>query len=178
MFKTVAKSDYKQYPAFRLYPFRHKLDKRYPFYPNVGKMPWAAVTVVEMDKVKELIFVAAATGRDPERYRQPKTWHEERASVGVVVGGIKEQTVALWERVKESLEAAGAKFEDIIYRRRFVVRRGDWWDYMETEHKWWQEHSPDLAENLRPGVGLKGGLELDLPDMLIQVDTIAVTGKK
>ena len=167
MFKTVDKSDYKQYPAFRLYPFRHKLEK----------MPWGAASVVDWDKVENLIFCAGETGRDPEKDRQPKTWEEERAGVGVVVGGIKEQTVAVWERLKEVLEAAGATLEDIIYIRRFLINREDWFDCREAEQKWFEEHCPDLLENPRPGTLLKG-IKLDLPDMLIEIDVIAATAKK
>ena len=99
--------------------------------------------------------------------------------MGVVVGGIKEQTATLWERIKEVLEAVGAKLDDTwMYRRRYIVDRPDWFPYLEAEHKWWQEHAPDEAETFRPGVGLKGGLELNLPDQLIEVDCIAVTAKK
>lgn len=169
MFEVVDKSKYKQYSAFKIHPFYHKTEE----------MIWAASTVVEVDKVEDLIFCAAATGRDPERYREPKTWDEARKGVGVLVaGGIKEQTIATWNRIQEVLEGVGAKLENIIHRRRFIVHRDDGFDFRATEAKWWQEHCPTLFETRRPGVALKGSLELDLPDMLIQVDTIAVTAKK
>ncbi len=97
--------------------------------------------------------------------------------MGVVVGGIKEQTVAVWERLKEVLEAAGATLEDIIYIRRFLINREDWFDCREAEQKWFEEHCPDLLENPRPGTLLKG-IKLDLPDMLVEIDVIAATAKK
>lgn len=157
----------KQYSAFTLYPFYHKLER----------MPWGAAVVIPLDKVENMIWLAGATGRDPETDRQPRNWEEERRGVGRVVGGIKEQTTAAWTRIKEILEETGAKLEDIIFTRTYLVNRDDWWDYREAQQKFFQEHCPDLAKNPRPGTLLKG-VKLDLPDMLVEIEIVGVTAKK
>lgn len=167
MFKVVDKSKFKQYPAFKIYEYNHKLER----------MPWGAAAAVQMDKVENLVFCAGATGRDPENDREPNNWEEERRGVGIVVGGIKEQTVKIWEVLRDELEVSGAKLEDIIYIRRFLVNKDDWWDFRDTERKWWKENCPDLLENPRPGTLLKG-ITLDLPKMLIEIDVVAATAKK
>ncbi len=160
-------TDCKQYPAFTLYPFYHKLER----------MPWGAATVIPLEKAGNIIFLAGATGRDPETDRQPKNWEEESRGVGKVVGGIKEQTVAAWTRIEEVLEETGARLEDIVFCHKYLVNRDDWWSYREAEQRFFKENCPDLAENPRPGTLLKG-IKLDLPDMLVEIEVVAVTARK
>ncbi len=160
-------SEYKCYPGFTLNPFYHKS----------GRMPWAAAAVIPMDKVGKMIWLSGTTGRDPDTDREPRNWEEERRGVGRVVGGIKEQTKAAWTRIKEILDEVGAKLEDIVFIHYYVVNRDDWWDAKEATREFWKEHCPDLAENPRLGTLLKG-VKLDLPDMLIEVEVVAVTGKE
>ena len=165
--KTFDKEAGKQYPAFKLYPFFHKLEK----------MPWASASVIELSKVDKLICLSGATGRDPERDREPRNWEEERRGVGVVLGGIKEQTRSAWTRIKEILEGVGARLEDIVFIHYYLVNRDDWWDMWEATHDFFKEFCPDLAENPRASTLLKG-IKLDLPDMLIEIEVIAATPKK
>ncbi len=96
--------------------------------------------------------------------------------MGKVAGGIKEQSTACWMRIKETLEGLGASLEDIFHIRYFLVNRNDNWDMWEATEKFWAEHCPDLGRNYREGVLLKG-VQLDLPDMLIEIEVAAATGK-
>lgn len=165
--KAFDKEAGKQYPAFRVYPFFHHQEK----------MPWASASVVELSKCDKLIFLSGETGRDPEKDRQPKNWEEERRGVGVVVGGIKEQTRSAWMRIKEIIEGLGARLEDIVFIRYYLVDRDDWWDMFETSDRFFKEFCPDLSENPRASTLLKG-IKLDLPDMRIEIEVIAATPKK
>lgn len=166
-YKEYSGSGHKDYPGFTLYPFHHKLEQ----------MPWGAAAVIHMDKVENMIWLAGTTGRDPDTDREPRNWEEERRGAGKVVGGIKEQTVEAWTRIKEILEGLGAKLEDIMFVRTYLVNRDDFWDMGEARRRFMEEHCPDLLENPRPGTLLKG-IKLDLPDMLIEIEVVAVTAKK
>ncbi len=157
----------KEYPAFKVYPYYH----------GDWKAVWGGAVAIQMDKVESMIFVAGCTGRDPETDRQPRNWEEERRGVGKVLGGIKEQTVAAWTRIKEVLEISGAKLEDIVFVHKYLVNRDDWWDYREAQQKFFEEHCPDLAENPRPGTLIKG-VKLDLPDMRVEIEVVAVIARK
>lgn len=165
--KTFNVNAVKKYPAFDLHPFFHKQEK----------MPWASATVIPLAKVENLICLSGATGRDPEKDREPKNWEEERRGVGVVAGGIKEQTRAAWTRIKEILEGLGASLEQIVFIRYYLVNRDDWWDMWEATHDFFREYCPDLAENPRAATLLKD-IKLDLPDMLIEIEVMAATPKK
>lgn len=165
--KTFDKDAGKKYPSFDLYPFFHKQER----------MSWASAAVIPLAKVENLIYLSGATGRDPERDRKPRNWEEERRGVGVVVGGIKEQTKAVWMRIKEILEGLGASLEEIVFIRYYLVNRDDWWDMSEATQGFFREYCPDLAENPRAATLLKG-IKLDLPDMLIEIEVVAATAKK
>lgn len=165
--KTFDKSMGKDYPAYTLFPFFHKQ----------GKMPWAAAAVVDMSRLDKLIFLSGQTGRDPETDRRPNTWEEEHAGVGKVVGGIKEQTTAAWYRIKETLDGLGARLEDIIFIKYYLVHRDDYWDMREATNAFFREHAPDLAENVRASTLLRG-VGLALPEMRVEIEVIAATGKK
>ena len=93
------------------------------------------------------------------------------------MGGIKEQTRAIWMRIKEILEGVGARLEDIVFIHYYLVNRDDWWDMWEATYDCFREFCPDLAENPRAATLLKG-IKLDLPDMLIEIEVIAATPKK
>jgi enamine deaminase RidA (YjgF/YER057c/UK114 family) len=157
----------KEYPAFTVYPFYH----------GTHQMPWASCVDVKLDKVDRIIWLAGQTGRNPETDREPQNWHEERDRVGNVVGGIKEQTTACWMRIREILEGVGARLEDIYWINFFIVDRDDKWDMLESTDEFFTRYAPDLKENPRAGVLLKG-IELDLPDMRIEIEVAAAIAKK
>ena len=72
-YKEYCRSAPKEYPGFTLYPFYHKLER----------MPWAAASVIPMDKVEKMIWLSGATGRDPDTDREPRNWEEERKGIGM-----------------------------------------------------------------------------------------------
>ncbi len=157
----------KSYPGFTLYPFYHKS----------GRMPWAAACVLPIDKIEKIIWLSGETGRDPETDALPHNLEEERAGVGKVVGGIKEQTTATWMRIKEILEGLGARLEDIFCVKYYVVKRELWYDALEAQRKFFEENCPDLLVNRRAGVLLEG-IELAIPEMLIEIEVYAAVVKK
>ena len=81
------------------------------------------------------------------------------------------------EAVKEILEGLGASLEDIFQIYYYLVNREDTWDMWEATEKFWTAYCPDLGQNFRAGVFLKG-IQLDLPDMLIEIEVTAAKGKK
>lgn len=166
-YKDYCKSAPREYFAYTLYPFYHKSER----------MPWAAASVIDMGKVDKMIWLSGATGRDPDTDREPRNWEEERAGVGKVVGGIREQTVAVWTRIEEILDEVGAKLEDIVFIHYYLVDRDDWWDMWQAQDEFLKEHCPDLVENPRAATLLKG-IKLDLPDMRVEIEVVAVTTKK
>ena len=166
-YKEYCRSDPATYPAFTVHPYYHKLER----------MPWAAASVIEMDKVNKLIWLSGATGRDPDSDQQPQTWEEERQGVGKVVGGVKEQTIAVWTRIKEILDEVGAELDDIVYISYYLVSRDDWWDMWHAQAEFFKQHCPDLLENPRAATLLKE-VQLDLPDMRIEIQIVAATAKQ
>ncbi len=157
----------KQYPAFTLYPFFHKAEQ----------MPWASAAVVPIAKLENLIFLSGQTGRDPETDRRPMSWQEHRAGVGKVVGGIKEQTLATWTRIKETLDGLDARMEDIIFIRYYLVDPDDYWDMWDATYQFFRENCPDLQENPRASTLIKG-IKLAIAPMLVEIEVVAATAKK
>ena len=165
----ITRNEYKEYPGFTLYPF----------YSKKARLPWAAAAVIQLDKIEKLIFVSGTTGRDMETDIQPENWEEERhGSAAKVVGGIREQTRACWMRIKEVLEEVGANLEDLYQINFFLVDREDWFDMWDETHKFYSEYCPDIHENPRASVLIRGGIRLDLPDMLIEIEVAAAVAKK
>lgn len=166
-FRCFDKTKGKKYACFTVYPFDHRLER----------MRWAAAVEINLAEAESLLFLSGQTGRDPESDRQPQNWEDERKGAGRLVGGIKEQTEACWMRIKEILEGLGAKMEDIVHIRKYLVRRDDKWDHFEAQHNFFSKYCPDLIENRR-ATTLIEGVTLDLPDMLIEIEVVAVKPKK
>jgi len=165
--KTFDIAAAREYPAFTLHPFFHKS----------GPMVWAAASVVDMGKVDKLIYLSGQTGRDPETDRKPLNWEEEHAGVGRVVGpGVTEQTTAAWQRIKETLDGLGARLEDIIFIRYFLVYRDDYWDMRNATNTFFREHAPDLADHPRAATLLRE-VGLALPTMRVEIEVVAATAK-
>ena len=163
----ICLAEAKRYPAFTVYPFYHKS----------GCMPWAAAVTIHMDNVKDIILCGGHTGRDPETDIQPASIEEEKAGAGKVVGGIQEQMVAAWMRIKESLEGAGARLEDIVSVSIFIKRREDWYKAKQAMLDWQRENCPELIEKPHAGVLVRES-ELDLPDMLVEIEVMAAVPKR
>ena len=158
-------AEYKRYPGFTLYPLYHKT-----------KMPYAAAIEVQLDKVDRIIWLSGHTGRDLSD-SEPRNREEKRRGVGRVVGGIKEQTIAAWTRIKEILEELGASLEDIFEIHYYLVDRKDHWDMFEATSSFFAKYCPDLNENPRAGVLLKD-VQLNLPGMLSNCFNVAATSRR
>ncbi len=156
----------KEYPTFSVYPCY-----------NAEQMPWAAAVVAPADKVGKIIWLSGATAADPETHRMPRNFEEERRGVGQVYGDIKEQTKAVWTRIKEVLEGVGAKLEDIVHYHIYCVNHDDFWDLREAMHEFWREYCPDLIENPRASTRIQG-IKLGLRGMLVEIEVTAVTRKE
>jgi enamine deaminase RidA (YjgF/YER057c/UK114 family) len=167
-FKTVDAGKGVKRPGWTSFPFHHRS----------GIMPWSAASVLDLSKIDKLIYLSGQTGRDPETDREPMNWEEMRSGVGhCVPGGVKAQTTACWARIKETLDELGADLADIVVVNYFLVNRDDAFDMLETTYAFFKQHAPVLYESQRAGVLLKG-VELDLPDMLIEIQCVAVIPKK
>ena len=57
-----------------------------------------------------------------------------------------------------------------------VVDRDDWWDMWKAQDEFFRTYCPDLAENPRAATLLKG-IKLDLPEMLIEIEVVAIISK-
>ncbi len=166
-FKTFDATKGSEYPGFTLYPFFHR----------TGKMTWASAAVIDMKRIEKLIYLSGQTGRDPETDRIPRNWEEQRAGVGTVVGPrAKEQTIACWQRIKETLDGLGAVLDDILFIHYYVAKRDDVWEMKDATMAFFEEHGPDLIENPRAGTLLLD-VGLALPSMLVEIEVVAATGK-
>lgn len=67
--------------------------------------------------------------------------------------------------------------EDIFQIYYYLVDRNDNWDMFDATESFFAEHCPDLNENPRAGVLLKG-IQLDLPAMRIEIEVAVAVGKK
>ena len=150
----------------------------YPFFHRSGPMPWSAASVIDFANIDKLVYLSGQTGRNPETDREPMSWQEMRDRVGhCVEGGIKAQTLACWTRIKETLDGLGGDMADIVVVNYYLVKPDDHWDMFEVTYDFFRKHSPDLYNNMRAGVLLKG-IQLDLPDMLIEIQCTALIPKK
>jgi len=166
-FKTFDITTAKEYPGFKLYPFFHR----------TGRMPWASAAVLDMQRVGKLIYLSGQTGRNPETDRVPASLKEQESGVGTVVGpGVQEQTVACWQRIKESLDGLGATLDDILFIHYYLARRDDLWKMKDATGAFFKQYAPDLIENPRAGT-LLIDVGLALPTMLIEIEVVAATGK-
>ena len=125
----------------------------------------------------DIIFLGGSTGRDPFEDKMCQTHEEEQAGKGKVVGGIKEQTrQCLWD-IKNSLEMMGASLKNIVFIRYYLAKREDYYDMRDEFRRFFEEFEPDLIENRRPSTLLRG-VGIDLTDMLIEIEVVAVVPRK
>jgi enamine deaminase RidA (YjgF/YER057c/UK114 family) len=122
--------------------------------PGLFKHP-AFTRVITVEGPFKLIFVAGQTASD-ENYKC------------VAPGDLKAQWVKVMQNLEIQLEAAGATWKDVVYRRTFTL---DVDEYLKIARdpavpKFW---NPDKL----PGSTLIGVTRLSDPDFLIEVDLLA-----
>ena len=123
--------------------------------PGVFKHP-GFTRVVTVEGAMKWVFIAGQTPSD-ENYRC------------VAPGDLRAQYIHVMNQLKLQLEAAGATFADVVYRRSFVL---DVDAYMKIAR---DPATPKYFNSERmPGSTMVGVTRLSDPEFLIEVDLLAV----
>ena len=113
--------------------------------------------VITVSGPSKLIFIAGQTPSD-ERYRP------------VEIGNMRGQYLRVMEALTIQLNAAGATWDDVVYRRIFVLDM-DAFINVQTDpavtYPWYPDRPPPST--------LVGVTRLSHPDFLIEIDLMAVT---
>jgi enamine deaminase RidA (YjgF/YER057c/UK114 family) len=113
--------------------------------------------VITVSGPSKLIFIAGQTPSD-ERYRP------------VEIGNMRGQYLRVMEALTIQLNAAGATWDDVVYRRIFVLDM-DAFINVQTDPAVIYPWHPDRP----PPSTLVGVTRLSHPDFLIEIDLMAVT---
>lgn len=90
---------------------------------------------------------------------------------------VREQTRVAMEKIRLALEEAGTGLENIV---KVVIYLKDMKDYdavKQTEFEYWQEHGPALCEE-PPASTVCQVVSLSKPDMLVEMDIVALNGSR
>jgi enamine deaminase RidA (YjgF/YER057c/UK114 family) len=110
------------------------------------------------------VFLSGVEGRDPETNRP--------------VEGVRAQTRLALDKVRERLEKAGTSIENVVKFVWYVARREDRDEFIRCRDEWLAENAPKLLEERSYASTLLLDVGLALPDMLVEIDVIAVIPKK
>ena len=124
--------------------------------PELYKHP-AYTRVITITGPSKLIFIAGQTPSD-EKYRP------------VGIGDMRAQYLRVMEALTIQLRAAGADWDDVVYRRLFVLDM-DAFLKVQTDPTMTYPWHPDRP----PPSTLVGVTRLSHPDFLIEIDLMAVT---
>ena len=124
--------------------------------PEVFKHP-AYTRVITVTGPSKLIFIAGQTPSD-ENYKP------------VAIGDMRGQYMRVMEALTIQLRAAGATWDDVVYRRLFVLDM-DAFLKVQTDPTITFPWHPDRP----PPSTLVGVIRLSNPDFLIEIDLMAVT---
>ena len=87
-------------------------------------------------------------------------------------GDMRLQTLQAMDYVRQTVEAAGATWDDIVYLLFYFVDRENWWrEALPARTEFIQKHSKSGRSPCVTAVGVAG---LRHPDMLIEVEATAV----
>jgi enamine deaminase RidA (YjgF/YER057c/UK114 family) len=131
------------------------LEKQFIHPPELFKHP-AYSRVITVTGPSKLILIAGQTASD-ENYRP------------VAVGDMRGQYQRVMEALTIQLEAAGAKWDDVVFRRLYVLDM-DAFIKIQTEPTMTFPWHPDRP----PPSTLIGVTRLSHPDFLIEIDLLAV----
>jgi len=124
--------------------------------PGVFKHP-GFTRVVTVTGPMKLIFIAGQTPGD------------ERTNACVAPGDMRAQYLRVMENLEKQLRAAGARWDDVVYRRTFVL---DMDAYMAVLR---DPATPRFGDPERPPPGtLVGVTRLTDPAFLIEIDLLAI----
>jgi enamine deaminase RidA (YjgF/YER057c/UK114 family) len=104
-------------------------------------------------KVGNQVFVTGTTSVD-----------EDGNIVGV--GDVDKQTEYIISKIEKFLNEAGAKLEDVVRTRMFVVNIADWKEIGKVHHKFFK--------NIKPATTMVEVNGLIEPDLLIEIEADAV----
>jgi len=134
---------------------KDQLEKQHINPPGIYKHP-AFTRIVTVKGPMKLVFIAGQTPSD-ENYRC------------VAPGDYRAQYIKVMDNLMVQLKAAGASFDDVVYRRIFV-RDVD--EYMKVSR---DPNTPQYGSPEKPPPStLIGVTRLSHPDFLIEIDLIAV----
>jgi enamine deaminase RidA (YjgF/YER057c/UK114 family) len=132
------------------------MEKQHINPPELFKHP-SYTRVITVTGPSKLIFIAGQTPSD-EKYRPVK------------IGDMRGQYLRVMEALTIQLQAAGATWDDVVYRRLFVLDM-DAFIKVQTDPTMTYPWHPDRP----PPSTLVGVTRLSHPDFLIEIDLMAVT---
>jgi 2-iminobutanoate/2-iminopropanoate deaminase len=113
--------------------------------------------------VGDLVFLSAAGGRTME------TGEVNSATL------VDQMKVAL-DKIRASLTEAGTSMDNIV-KTTMLLKRVEDYDLMrKTEREYWQKYAPRLIEE-PPASTFFQPVSLSKPDMLVEIDVIAIIPK-
>lgn len=133
------------------------MDKKFIHPPELFKHP-AYSRVVTVAGPSKMIFIAGQTASD-ENYNP------------MFVGDLRGQYHRVMEALTIQLKAAGATWDDVVFRRLYVLNM-DEFIKIQTDPTMTFPWNPDRP----PPSTLVGVTRLSHPDFLIEIDLFAVTG--
>ena len=119
---------------------------------KTDKAPIVKVGYSQGVKVGNTVYVAGFVAFDPKTYK-------------VVEGGIKEQATQVMENVKAVLEAAGSSMKDVVKTTVFLTDTKDFAGMNEVFKTYFPTEPPGRTTVI---------VKLPLPELLIEIDAIAV----
>ena len=132
------------------------MEKHHINPPELFKLP-SYTRIITVTGPSKLIFIAGQTPSD-EKYRP------------VSIGDMRGQYLRVMEALTIQLRAAGATWDDVVYRRLFVLDM-DAFIKVQTDPTMTYPWHPDRP----PPSTLVGVTRLSHPDFLIEIDLMAVT---
>ena len=125
--------------------------------PGLYQHP-AFTRIISVTGPMKLIFIAGQTPSDAN-YKP------------VAVGDWRAQYCHVIDNLTRQLEAAGASWDDVVYKRIFVLDVDKYFAATRDVPVPWNPHQP-------PGSTLVGVTRLSHPDFLIEIDLMAVAEDK
>ncbi len=132
------------------------MEKHHINPPELFKHP-SYTSIITVAGPSKLIFIAGQTPSD-EKYRP------------VAIGDMRGQYLRVMEALTIQLRAAGATWDDVVYRRLFVLDM-DAFIKVQTDATMTYPWHPDRP----PPSTLVSVTRLSNPDFLIEIDLMAVT---
>ncbi len=110
--------------------------------------------------VKGFIFLSGSEGRDPATNKP--------------VRGVRAQTRLALDKVKKRLEEAGSSIDNVVKFVWYVSKREYRDEFIKARDEWLAENAQRLLKERSYASTLLLDVGLALPDMLVEVDAIAI----